>query len=220
MLISVFNKVSFNEEKSGKHVHVPLMIDQPACMCPDKCYVIFTHAGSSYDTDLNKMFEDKAEEIMYTDLSVTSAMTKKRRGKKPDRVFGLQETNIFEEILDQTSSQSSSSPSNLRRRLKASPFRGKSRPLLYPFLIVEAKSEKSDDSFSDAEEQTAFPIKTLLELQYDLRKRVNKFTGSGPLVWFLTSRGDSWRVYGCYVNEEQPNSWVCTFCSRVTMTNG
>ena len=177
--------------------------------------MIFPDASSSYDTDLNKLFEDKAEEIIYTDLSVASAVRRKTRDKKPDRVFGLQETNIFEEVLDQIASHTSSNPSNLRYLFKNSPFKGNSRPLLYPFLIVEAKSEKSDDSFSDAEEQTAFPIKTLLELQYDLSKRVNRFSGSGPLVWFLTNRGDSWRVYVCHVNEKEPISWVCTFVRKL-----
>jgi hypothetical protein len=95
-------------------------------------------------------------------------------------VFGLRHTKAFKE--------NASVPEGLRR----SPFLdGK---VLYPFLIIEAKSEKRSPGFESIETQTAFPIRTLLKLQKDLS------TASGislkPLVWFLANQGDEWRVYG------------------------
>jgi hypothetical protein len=87
----------------------------------------------------------------------------------------------------------------LRQPVRTNPFEDMIEPLLFPFLILEAKSE-SPDGFHDVQSQTALPIRTLLKLQEDLQASVTAAEhGSGPLVWFLSSRGDAWRVYGCYV---------------------
>jgi len=86
-------------------------------------------------------------------------------------------------------------------------------PLLFPFLVLEAKSEKSPENFEHMEIQTAFPIKNALQLQYDLLKaKGNRMdVPGGPLVWFLANRGEDWRVYGAVVHEEdgRPN-YVCS----------
>ena len=138
---------------------------------------------TSYDTGLNGLFEDKAEELMFPDLSVESELVGKKygRSRKPDRVFGLQETNNFENILDQVPFHSSGGPRTIRDSVQITPFKDTANPLLFPFLIVEAKSEKSYNGFADAEEQTAFPIKFLLDIQSNLRKRLTSITTPGPL---------------------------------------
>jgi hypothetical protein len=85
------------------------------------------------------------------------------------------------------------------------PFDFCPEPLLFPFLIVEAKSEKSPDCFTDIEDQTGFAIRALLKLQDDLRSatRVACQSKSEPLVWFLSCRGENWRVAAAHVEQDR-----------------
>ena len=109
------------------------------------------------------------------------------RLQRPDRVFGLEKTEVFKKYLPR------------RPHLRHSPF--EDRNVLFPFLIIEAKSEKGSAGFESIESQTAFPIRTLVKLQRDLQR------GSGvsmnPLVWFLANHGEDWRVYVATVYEEE-----------------
>ncbi|KAL9132260.1 MAG: hypothetical protein Q9175_006564 [Cornicularia normoerica] len=54
--------------------------------------------------------------------------------------------------------------------IRITPFKQGGEPLLFPFLILEAKSAKGDD-FDSIQKQTAFPIRTLLQMQADLRNK-------------------------------------------------
>ncbi len=106
--------------------------------------------------------------------------------------------------------RSSSLPAkSIGELVQSSPFRDESDPLLFPFLILEAKSEKSSSGFDDITIQTAFPILALLKLQRELKTHVNdEELDGGPLVWFFANRGDAWRVYGCYMTEETAVEYV------------
>jgi hypothetical protein len=104
-------------------------------------------------------------------------------------VFGLRETAAFNDHA------------STRECLRQSPF--SDGRVLYPFLIVEAKSEKGSRGFESIENQTAFPIRTLLKLQHDLSAASE--TGIKPLVWFLANQGEEWRVYGSVVDDSK---WV------------
>lgn len=108
-------------------------------------------------------------------------LTRKGLGSQdPDRVFGLRHTKAFEESVPALAG------------LRRSPFRDSE--VLYPFLIIEAKSEKNGPGFESIETQTAFPIRTLLKLQKDLS--IASGISLKPLVWFLANEGDKWGVYG------------------------
>jgi hypothetical protein len=74
-------------------------------------------------------------------------------------------------------------------------------PLLFPFLLSEAKRESSAEGFEQMEIQTCFPIKHALQLQYDLlHTHGNTMDVPGcPLIWFLANRGEDWRVYAGHV---------------------
>jgi hypothetical protein len=111
------------------------------------------------------------------------------RPQEPDRVFGLRDTRAFKAYA------------SARQGLRQSPFSdGK---VLYPFLIIEAKSEKGSCGFESIEAQTAFPIRTLLKLQNDLGSASE--SGLKPLVWFLANQGEDWRVYGSILDGSK---WV------------
>jgi len=99
--------------------------------------------------------------------------------RQPDRVFGLGKTRVFKEYISS------------RQLLKHSPFVDGN--VLYPFLVIEAKSEKGSPGFESIENQTAFPLRTLVKLQHDLR--LQSVCDINPLVWFLANQGDEWRVY-------------------------
>ena len=122
------------------------------------------------------------------------------RKEHPDRVFGLRERRNFEEALScPLASQPSQTVGSV---LEISPFRNVGEPLLFPFLILEAKSEKGSDDWDSIEKQTAFPIRTLLKLQQDLYEYTIEKSRwhDGPLVWFLSNKGEDWRVYGCFTD--------------------
>jgi hypothetical protein len=104
--------------------------------------------------------------------------------RQPDRVFGLANSLIFEQYIP------------ARKDIRHSPFAdGK---VFYPFLVIEAKSEKGSPGFKSIESQTAFPIRTLLQLQENLAKSTG--IKLDPLVWFFANQGDEWRVYAAVVD--------------------
>lgn len=95
--------------------------------------------------------------------------------------------------------------------IRITPFKQVGDPLLFPFLILEAKSAKGEDFYS-IQLQTAFPIRTLLKMQSDLQNECGQLISwqGGPLVWFLSNRGEDWRVAACFVdNTNGEASYVC-----------
>src|SRR6266536_2230975 len=89
----------------------------------------------------------------------------------PDRVYGLRVTKRLERLLLWTEDKrASSGGKTIGESIRTSPFRPNGEPIIFPFLALEAKSEKGRDGFSDVEMQTAFTIHALLKLQEDLRK--------------------------------------------------
>lgn len=94
--------------------------------------------------------------------------------QEPDRVYGLQATNNFEKLLStpMPGTLSSDADTTLGELVRSSPFKDGIEPLLFPFLILEAKSGKSSSGFREIQMQTAFPIFALLKLQQDLVAQV------------------------------------------------
>jgi hypothetical protein len=141
--------------------------------------------------------DETGETFLFTNYSDTFVEYDPRDGlekrglqkRKPDRVFGLSRTKS----LDCYSKADSA------KGLRHSPF--PDADMLYPFLILEAKSEGRGPGFESIETQTAFPIRTCVKLQEDLRRQSG---GSlDPLLWFLSYEGDEWRVAACIMHEEK-----------------
>ena len=153
------------------------------------------------------MFDDRTEELIIHDPLIRSQLP----NQKPDRVYGLQATKNFDLLLSKTASGSlgASDGTTVGERVRSSPFEEGTEPLLFPFLILEAKSESSPNGFGDVQIQTAFPIFALLKLQEDLQAQAKASeVGVIPLVWFFASRGDAWRVYGCFVSNGETSRYV------------
>ncbi|KAI9881087.1 MAG: hypothetical protein M1830_008245 [Pleopsidium flavum] len=159
----------------------------------------FTIEVACYEVGTNPPFSDRAQELIIHEPILKSELPKQ---EQPDRVYGLQQTKNFEKLLSEPVVPSIDS--NVVRKpvgetIKSSPFPEDGEPQLFPFLIVEAKSEKGHDGFDAIEMQTAFPIRTLLKLQQDLLNTVAEHESKdSPLVWFFANRGDDWRVYCGY----------------------
>lgn len=135
--------------------------------------------------------------------------------KKPDRTYGLHETRnlrtrIHQEYVHGTVNRDNPQLVSEVIRTSTSPENG-GDPLHFPFLIHEAKSEKSTDSFEKIEVQTALPIKRALDIQQALqRTRGNTVdVPGGPLVWFTANRGETWRIYaGTVYTEDSRTNYV------------
>jgi hypothetical protein len=83
--------------------------------------------------------------------------------------------------------------------------------MLFPFLVLETKSEKGQDNFNAIQMQTAFSIRTLLKMQADLQLAIGEQLDclEAPLVWFFASKGEQWRVSACYIaNQGQTAHYV------------
>lgn len=120
--------------------------------------------------------------------------TQKRIGKeRPDAVYGLQRTRRFEELL-----RGLPDP-NARCTIY------ENNEIIFPFLILEAKSETSKDNFHDINNQTGLAIREMLNLQIELFKLAGRSYGEnvGPIVWYIATRGDLWKIHVAYVNMVQ-----------------
>ncbi|PVH82411.1 hypothetical protein DL98DRAFT_653163 [Cadophora sp. DSE1049] len=156
--------------------------------------------------DLNRIFDYRADEFIVHGGEANYDL----RPRKPDRVYGLQQTKFFAQALQAitaTIQDRVTEEAELDENLGAfqfTPFEERARPLIFPFLISEAKTERGD-SFDACERQTAFPIWTLLRLQEQLQARSEQCLTEqgGSLVWFFANRGEEWRLYGCFTDIEE-----------------
>lgn len=165
--------------------------------------------ASSLDPGMSDLFSSRLQEPV-CQVGVNDAQNPK---KEPDRIHGLQRTSNFERLLQASYAHETNNIASRRLvedviEVSVNPDNG-GDPLLFPFLVLEAKGEKGSENFEQMEIQTAFPIRNILKLQHDLCKTPGNTMDvpGGPLVWFFASRGEDWRVYAASVHEEngRPN---------------
>lgn len=155
----------------------------------------------SYEQGINPLFDDRADEAFIYPAELLEEFTK--REERPDRVYGLRLTNRLERLLLLAEDKRTSAPDiSSDGTLKNTPFRYDGEPIVFPFLILEAKSEKGPDSFTDIQVQTAFAIRELLSIQHNLGQAAeeNEEWDGGPLVWVLSYKGEHWRVGAGYID--------------------
>jgi hypothetical protein len=134
------------------------------------------------------LFDDRAQEVIVHDRTLQSEMQKR---EKPDRVYGLRMIKRLERLLLWTEDKRpASGGKTIGESIRRSPFRHDGEPIVFfPFLALEAKSEKGRDGFSDVETQTAFTIHALLSLLEDLRKAVGGVVGKWPVIVGFSEQG-------------------------------
>ena len=175
--------------------------------------------SDSYEIGTNSLFDDRTQEMIIHDPLIRSQLPR----QEPDRVYGLQATKNFNQLLSQPASDSlgASDGTTVGERVRSSPFKEGTEPLLFPFLILEAKSESSSNGFGDMQIQTAFPIFALLKLQEDLQAQAKPSElGAVPLVWFFANRGDAWRIYGCFVSNSETSKYVRSHLFLLRLSSG
>ncbi|OCK93863.1 uncharacterized protein K441DRAFT_660617 [Cenococcum geophilum 1.58] len=120
--------------------------------------------------------------------------------ERPDLTLGFVETRRFREALNKLPAESENEV-QYRSFVKSASY-----PIIFPFLVCEAKSEQSTDGFRDIEFQTMFTIYTLLKIQEGLQNESAKHGISPltcPMVWFFAYRGANWRIYICYTEKDK-----------------
>lgn len=168
------------------------------------------------------LFSDRAEAAIKHSpgLPVKPRLGQLQTSESPDRVYGLKQTESFELLLDGADKRTPLSTRSLRDTVEFSPFNPGGEPLLYPFLIMEAKSSKGDDHM-EAQMQTAFVIRRLLKLQSDLKRAAGEESQweTGPLVWFLSWRAEQWSISAAFIecDSEDTIHYVCA-CYHDTPT--
>jgi hypothetical protein len=159
---------------------------------------------SSYEVvGLNKIFIDRAQETVLHSAELADKLPK---GEQPDRVYGLRLTRNFENLLYAQHGEGKL----VRDLLPKGPFSEDGHPLLFPFLVVEAKSGKSSDDWHSIMLQTSFPIHTFLNAQRSLRQAAESRSKwqAGPLVWFFMNKGEDWRLcVAHHINVKSSNTF-------------
>ncbi|KAF2190418.1 hypothetical protein K469DRAFT_697687 [Zopfia rhizophila CBS 207.26] len=129
---------------------------------------------------------------------------------KPDHVWGLSQTSKFTSALEAHCIRGITDSNNTKRVeeiISSSPYPTSDKPLLFPFLVAEAKQEKTLDTVSDIEKQSAFSIRTSLKKQKRLFESVKEDLPASdrepivPLVWFFAWKGDEWHLYIGYAED-------------------
>jgi hypothetical protein len=189
------------------------------CQCLDATY-----------SGLNPLFSNRADQEFSYDPHFTASRKNGEHGKipssgkmqlpkrRPDRLYGLRQTPHFEtylasparDVLDGTAAQAVADLMQtvdgnfeallVQNFIQATPFLQRGDPLLFPFLILEAKSEEGH-GHRNCGVQTALPIWALLKSQErlsDLSSCPLEELG-GPLVWYISYLGDNWRISACYI---------------------
>ncbi|KAL5358284.1 hypothetical protein BJX96DRAFT_146279 [Aspergillus floccosus] len=160
--------------------------------------------NGGYESGVNMLFSDRAQAAIKHDPPLP--IDNRRRGQvseEPDRIYGLRDTGSLKKALDSINKHTAfvGDVKTLRDTIEVSPFDDEGEQLLFPFLIMEAKSGKHGDTAA-VEMQTAFCIRRLLKLQLELRNAGEYVCGTfEPLVWFLSWSGERWNVAGCFVKD-------------------
>ncbi len=101
------------------------------------------------EAGLNELFSDRVEERIFYDPIIRKELPKE---DYPDRIYGLRRTKNFDEALSKRYlyGNSGDGPARLISEvIISSPFVESVDPLLFPFLIIEAKSEKGSVGFDN-----------------------------------------------------------------------
>ena len=110
--------------------------------------------------------------------------------RRPDRVLGLKITDSLAFFKNEFDSREHGHPP------RHGPFRKSG--LVYPFILLESKSEERGPGFEAIQRQSAFPLRECLRLQQKLQQASGQ--PLEPLVWFFSNQADEWRLSAAVVD--------------------
>lgn len=177
---------------------------------------------------LNRWCCHREDEEVHFEKDVAKRLQKKVQ--KPDAIYGLRMTSNIKGLFHDCSkrladdAELQQQPSPLEQVVSS-----KGDPLLYPFLVVEAKSAHTGSDRNAINVQTAFPIRAFLEAQARLQRvadpeandpeannpEANNPEANGPtakcpkarfapLVWFFSHKGEDWRLSMAFIQKAEP----------------
>lgn len=114
---------------------------------------------------MGPLSDDRAEEAIKYFSELRAEMP--RREDRPDCVYGLQVTDTLSRLLYSTEDKRSIEGDGLIcDNIGSSPFQTQRDPIIFPFILIEAESEKGSDAFTDSQAQTDFAFRELLSIQH------------------------------------------------------
>ncbi|KAL2697731.1 hypothetical protein AAEP93_011635 [Penicillium crustosum] len=164
---------------------------------PCRCSRDFRIADSMEAIGLNRIFGHREDEPIHHDPTIQKELPS---ATKPDAIYGLRQTRNIENLLNDTAGIGRPEDDQdmlVHEILGDPPLSEEGDPLVFPFLLLEAKSAKSADSdWNSIKLQSAFPVRTLLCTQELLKNMTERHAKrrADPLVWLLMNRGEDWRV--------------------------
>ncbi len=155
----------------------------------------------SCDMETSHCFASVFDEFVYKDYWTFLKLNNRR----PDRVYGLRNIDALLRQVNHNANQ--------KYEIKSSSFQKCMKHIHFPFLLLEAKSKKSQKTFGHIFKQSEGSIRAILKLQHDLVTRVRIERQSipfptRPIVWFFAFNGNSWRLYMCYTYDRNDSSRV------------
>lgn len=162
-------------------------------------YLLTIYNDRNEAVGLNRMFCHREDEEVHFEKDIVKELRKEFQ--KPDAIYGLRKTRNIENLLYDTRKRKldeANDPRQLHELLEPSLseklINDNGEPLLYPFLILEAKSGQAQKDWHSINMQTAFPIRALLRTQARLRSAADPHESFEPLVWFFSYKGEDWRL--------------------------
>lgn len=155
---------------------------------------------------LNRIFGHQEDKQVQYKKELASQLRKDMQ--KPNAIFSLRKTRNIKNLLYDTKKSKldeADNPQQLYELLDPLPFEKllnyNGDALLFPFLVVEAKSGKSANDWYSINLQTAFPIRAFLQIQARLKQAANQphVKDFEPLVWFMSCKGEDWRLSMAFI---------------------
>lgn len=183
------------------------------CLCDHSYHSDPSDRNFSVNEGMGAFFGEKISAQMKHVESIETAHISHR---EPDRICGLQKTGRIFRLLDKTIARDNKL---IGTSLTSSPYSDPRNPLIFPFLVSEAKAERSADSLSAAREQSAASIITCLELQAKLAAEVTSVKpdhpslGLKPLVWFFCNKGEQWQIAVAWIRNPTGTRSIARYVS-------
>ncbi|KAJ5738051.1 hypothetical protein N7493_001206 [Penicillium malachiteum] len=175
---------------------------------PCRCSRDFRPRDLMEPVGLNRIFGHREDELIHHDSDIEQELQK---ATKPDAVYGLRQTRNIENLMNdraRVSRPANDSDMLVNEFLGEPPLDEEGDSLIFPFLLLEAKSGKSANSdWHSVQLQSAFPVRTLLCAQESLRDMSKPHANQqlqDPLLWLLMNRGEDWRICAASVNNNVP----------------
>ncbi|KAL4944074.1 hypothetical protein BDV06DRAFT_188256 [Aspergillus oleicola] len=169
------------------------------CRCPQESEQL------QHDHGINMIFSDRLQTSIHHEQAIPfqSGGKSGKKYEQPDRVYGLYQTENFKMLLNLPDKRLPHDGDRrfLRHTLNVTPYKSDLEPLLFPFILVEAKSDTVGDA-AGVDLQSAFSLRRLLLLQEELRAATESETvwRPEPMVWYFSYHGYYWRVGASFVD--------------------